>query len=223
MNMDIQTLKVGDQVARIHGWRGVPTGVDFGTVTKVTKTRVTAKFGDKERAYSMRNRPCEGAKTAGWINGNTDYLDTIEDGQAVDAALNARHAIGERIRRAQAEVATALQADPSEDGVKDMAARLLRAANILECKEIKLTLEQRTWIERQLVPACLKHARAAYTECGLPCPALGVTAGILWPSEGDEFVLVVFWTGIDDYAAEYVAAALEDDFPGIHFTVRAEW
>ena len=134
MIMDIQTLKVGDQVARIHGWRGVPSGVDFGTVTKVTKTRVTAQFGDKERAYSMRNRPCGDAKTAGWMNANTDYLDTIEAGQAVAAALNARHASGERIRRAQAEVAIALLADPSADGVKDMAERLRLAANILEGK-----------------------------------------------------------------------------------------
>jgi len=88
---------------------------------------------------------------------------------------------------------------------------------------MKLTLEQRTWIERQLVPACLKHARGAYTECGLPCPALGVTAGILWTGEGDDFVLVVFWTDIEDFDAEYVEAALEGDFPGMRFTVRTEW
>lgn len=88
---------------------------------------------------------------------------------------------------------------------------------------MKLTLEQRTWIERQLVPACLKHASASYAERGEPCPALGVTAGIMWAGEGDEFVLVVFWTGIEDYAAEYVEAALEGDFPGMRFTVRTEW
>lgn len=88
---------------------------------------------------------------------------------------------------------------------------------------MKLTPEQRTWIECELVPACHKHARASYAERGKPCPELGVTAGLMLASDGDEFVRVVFWTGVDDYAAEYVETALEGDFPGLSFIVMAEW
>jgi len=88
---------------------------------------------------------------------------------------------------------------------------------------MKLTPEQRTWIECELVPACHMHAHASYTKRGKPCPALGVTAGLMQPIDYDAFILVAFWTGIDDDAAKYVEAALEGEFHGLCFTVRAEW
>jgi len=43
------------------------------------------------------------------------------------------------------------------------------------------------------------------------------------PIDYDAFILVAFWTGIDDDAAKYVEAALEGEFHGLCFTVRAEW
>lgn len=88
---------------------------------------------------------------------------------------------------------------------------------------MRLTLEQRTWIDRQIVPACHKHARASYAERGKPCPPMGVTAGIMMDGDGNEFGLVVFWMGIDEFAAEDVEASLEERFPGMRFTVMAEW
>lgn len=88
---------------------------------------------------------------------------------------------------------------------------------------MKLTAEQRIWIERQLVPACHEYARASYADRGVSCPPLGVTAGVMMDSDGGEFGLVVFWMGIDDVASEYVESSLEERFPDMRFTVMAEW
>lgn len=141
--MDIRELKVGDPVARIYGgrWSSV-RGVEFGAVVKVTKTRVTAKFGDGERVYSMRNRPWGEASAGGWISHSTDHLATIEVGRSVSAVMKQQNSIKQRIELAGLgdlwpDVKSVfINREAVEDTrLQDLAQKLRVAADILEGKE----------------------------------------------------------------------------------------
>ena len=141
--MDIRELKVGDPVTRIYGGRfSTASGVEFGAVVKVTKTRVTAKFGDRDRVYSMRNRPWGETSAGGWISHSTDYIDTPAAGQRVADALRARNARIALICRANLEdIDTRLRrillnsSIAEGDWLLELAALMRSAASVLEGKE----------------------------------------------------------------------------------------
>lgn len=95
---------------------------------------------------------------------------------------------------------------------------------------MKLTLEQRTWIERQMWPAAaaaVQAYRASDTPktCGINSEFAVARIGIARPYEGDDVVTVVYDCGnISDGPAEaWLADYLHKQFPGVEIMVRTEW
>ena len=140
--MNLRELKRGDPVARIYGGRfSTANGVQFGAVVKVTKTSVTAKFGDTDRVYSMRNRPWGEVSTGGGISHSTDYLCTVEEGRRVAENIQTQIARIARIDRANlGDINTRLRRivlnkSTAEDGwILELAALMRVAADKLEGK-----------------------------------------------------------------------------------------
>lgn len=96
---------------------------------------------------------------------------------------------------------------------------------------MKLTLEQRTWIERQMWPAAVDAVKA-YRASDEPktgginsnfeVARIGIARNAY---DDDDVVTVVYDCGnISDGAAEsWLADYLRKQFPGMSFTIRTEW
>lgn len=95
---------------------------------------------------------------------------------------------------------------------------------------MKLTAEQRIWIERQLWPAAEEAANAFVDgiigEVGtaINCEDFApISVALAVDSNENEFVVVSFSEGNDIVADAWLAKFLMDRFPGIDIECKTEW
>ena len=94
---------------------------------------------------------------------------------------------------------------------------------------MKLTAEQRIWIERQLWPVAEDAARAFMASISGEGAAINsadfapISVALAVDSNENEFVVVSFSEGNDIVADAWLAKFLMDRFPGIDIECKTEW
>jgi len=95
---------------------------------------------------------------------------------------------------------------------------------------MKLTAEQRIWIGRQMWPAAEEAAKAFVDgiigEMGtaINCADFApVSVALAIDCNENEFVIVTFSEGNDNFAESWLAEFLMDRFPGLEIQCRTEW
>lgn len=95
---------------------------------------------------------------------------------------------------------------------------------------MKLTQEQRLWIERLIWPAA-EEAAAAYVEgiigdgdAAINCAGFApISVALAIDCNENEFVIVTFSEGNDNCAESWLAEFLMDRFPGLEIECKTEW